>query len=73
MCLGLFCYESSMTLGVWPSDGRDYYEVRAVNHDTDEDYLLNGFNLTCAEVCVSQKPSKSELCWCPMTRVKTAM
>lgn len=48
MCLGRFCYESSMTLGVWPSDGRDYYEVRTVNHDTDEDYLLNGFNLTCA-------------------------
>ena len=28
---------------------RDYYEVRAVNHDTDEDYLLSGLNLTCAE------------------------
>ena len=55
MCLGLFCYESSMTLGVWSSDGRDYYEVRAVNHDTDEDYLLNGFNLTCAEVCIRRK------------------
>ncbi len=55
MCLGLFCYASSMTLGVWPSDGRDYYEVRAVNHDTDEDYLLNGFNLTCAEVYIRRK------------------
>ena len=55
MCLGLFCYESSMTLGVWSSDGRDYYEVRAVNHDTDEDYLLNGFNLTCAEVYIRRK------------------
>ena len=73
MRLGLFCYESSMTLGVWPSDGRDYYEVRAVNHDTDEDYLLNGFNLTCAEVCIRRKLLRLKPCWCLMMRVKTAM
>lgn len=41
--------QPSVTLAVWPSDGREYYEVRAVNHDTDEDYLLSGLNLTCAE------------------------
>ena len=73
MCLGLFCYESSMTLGVWPSDGQDYYEVRAVNHDTDEDYLLNGFNLTCAEVYIRRKLLRLKSCWCLMMRVKTAM
>ena len=73
MCLGLFCYESSMTLGVWLSDGRDYYEVRAVNHDTDEDYLLNGFNLTCAEVYIRRKLLRLKPCWCFMMRVKTAM
>lgn len=72
MCLGLFCYESSMTLGVWPSDRRDYYEVRAVNHDTDEDYLLNGFNLTCAEV-IRRKLLRLKSCWCLMMRAKTAM
>lgn len=72
MCLGFFCYESSMTLGVWPSDGRDYYEVRAVNHDADEDYLLNGFNLTCAEV-IRRKLLRLKSCWCLMMRAKTAM
>lgn len=73
MCLGLFCCESSMTLGVWPSDGRDYYEVRAVNHDTDEDYLLNGFNLTCAEVYIRRKLLRLKPCWRLMMRAETAM
>ena len=73
MCLGLFCYESSVTLRVWLLGVRDYYEVRAVNHATDEDYLLNGFKLTCAEVCIRRKLLRLKPCWCLMMRAKTAM